>query len=286
MLQKYKRPMWLAGLVALLFILVGCGSFGQATGSTTPTPTQTLQNSASAMSKLKSVHFDLQAVLDLQSTSASSNGAANGLTFNITGHGDTATPDQVSTNLFLGQQALLNVISVGGKVYFQGQNGKWYAVDQSKVSDGVQKIFSQDLSQQLGVIMAQLQNAKLTDHGPEVLNGQTLDHITATLDAATLQSLTTQINGLLPADQQSAQNELSQATLDLWIDQSTWYVHQAALNITARADLSKVPTLNYNGQKIDLPSTIVPINVKAQLNFSKFGEPVNIQAPPQAEPLA
>jgi len=282
MLQKYRGHILVTGLVALLFLLSGCGTLGLANGSTTPT--QTLQNSAKAMSELKSVHFDLQALLDLQSAS-SSNGAANGLSFNVTGHGDAAMPDQVSATFSLGQNPVLNVITTGGKIYVQGQNGKWFVMDQSQVTDGAQKIFSQDLSKQLAVIMAQLQNAKLTDHGQEVVKGESLDHITATLDATTLQSLTVQFNGLLPAAQQSTQNQISQATLDLWIDQSTWYVHQAALNVGVRVDLSKVPNLNFNGQKVDMPSGVVPITLKGQLNFSKFNQPMNIQAPAQAEPF-
>jgi hypothetical protein len=283
MLQRYKGHILLTVLVALLFLLSACGT--SALANNTASPQQTLQNSAKAMSQLKSVHFDLQATLNLQSASTT-NGGASGISFNVTGHGDAATSDQVDMDLLLGQNPLLSVVSTAGKVYVQSQGGTWYVVNQSKVTAGVQKFFSQEgLSKQLGQITSELKNAELIDHGPEVLNGETLDHITATLDAQTLQTLSSQLNGLLPAKQQSSQNVFNQATLDLWIDQSTWYVHQAELNLAVHVDLSKLPALNFNGQNMSLPAEVLPVSLKAQFNFSKFNQPVTIQAPSDASPL-
>src|SRR4051812_25328376 len=100
MLQKYKIRIGLMGLVAMLFLLTGCGALGLANSAATPTPSQTLLNSANAMSQLKSVHFDLQATLNLKSSSSGEE--KNGLSFNVTGNGDAAAPDQASTNVSLG----------------------------------------------------------------------------------------------------------------------------------------------------------------------------------------
>lgn len=277
MLQKYKRHILLTGLGALLLLLSACGT---PTLAGSVPPLQMLQNSASAMSQLKSVHFDLQAALNLQSTSSS-----GGMAFNITGHGDAATPNQADVNLSLGQNPLLSLVSTGGKVYVADGNGTWYVTDQNQVDNGTEKIFSQNLATSLGGILKDLQNAKLTDKGSEVLNGETLDHILVTLDSQTLQALSVQLNGLLPANNQSAQNQLNQATLDLWLDTSTWYVHQAVLNMTVHMDLSKLPELNFNGQNINLPATVLPVTLKAQLNFSKFNVPVSIHAPSGAVAL-
>lgn len=277
-MQTYKKHFYLTGLVALLFLLAACGIPGLA--STPPTPAQTLQNSAQAMSQLKSVHFDLsQASLAIPSSSS----ATNGITFNVTGQGDTVSPDQVSVNLALGQNPLLNLVSTGGKVYVQVMGGAWYSTDASKIKDSLQKIFSQSPATRLGQIMVILQNAKLTDHGQESLGGTSLDHITATLDQQTLQTLNAQLNGLLPADAQNGQNQITQAAIDLWIDQSTGYVHQVKLDVVARVDTSALKQYAQSG--LD-GSTVVSVELKAQLNFSKFNQPVTIQAPANSVPAS
>jgi hypothetical protein len=277
-MQTYKKHFYLTGLVALLFLLAACGIPGLA--STPPTPAQTLQNSAQAMSQLKSVHFDLsQASLAIPSSSS----ATNGITFNVTGQGDTVSPDQVSVNLALGQNPLLNLVSTGGKVYVQVMGGVWYSTDASKIKDSLQKIFSQSPATRLGQIMVILQNAKLTDHGQESLGGTSLDHITATLDQQTLQTLNAQLNGLLPADAQNGQNQITQAAIDLWIDQSTGYVHQVKLDVVARVDTSALKQYAQSG--LD-GSAVVSVELKAQLNFSKFNQPVTIQAPANSVPAS
>ena len=76
-LYKSKRQIFLVALVALLFLLTGCGTLGLADSSTTPA--QTLQKSATAMSQLKSVHFDLQGSLKIQSASSSTGSVSEGL---------------------------------------------------------------------------------------------------------------------------------------------------------------------------------------------------------------
>ena len=276
MLPLHKKHILLTGLIALLLMLAACSTPGQASSS--PTPAQTVQNSVKAMSQLNSVHIDLQASLKL--ASSTSNG---GVTYTVAGHGDTATPDQVSMNLSLGQQPVLAVISKDQKVYVQTKNGTWYSVDKSQIKDGAQGFFSQSLATRLGQLMAIAQNAKLTDHGQETVNGVSLDHITATLDAQTLQTLSSQLNGLLPAKAQSGQNKITGATLDLWVDSSTSYVHQAVLDLVTQVDANALQAAT--GQSTGSASGTLPLEVKAQLNFSKFNQPVNIQAPANAVPL-
>jgi len=277
-MQTCKKHFYLTGLVPLLFLLAACGLPGLA--SAPPTPVQTLQNSAKAMSQLKSVHFDLsQASLAIPSGSS----ATNGITFNVTGQGDAVSPDQVSVNLALGQNPLLNLVSSSGKVYVQVMGGVWYSMDESKINDSLQKIFSQSPATRLGQIMVILQNAKLTDHGQESLDGTSLDHITATLDQQTLQTLNAQLSGLLPANAQTGQNQITQATIDLWIDQSTGSVHQVKLDVVAQVDTSALKQYAQSG--LD-GSTVVSAELKAQLNFSKFNQPVTIQVPANSVPAS
>jgi LppX_LprAFG lipoprotein len=277
MLRKCKQYIVLLGIATLVLLLSACGT---PTLAGSVSPIQTLQNSAKAMSQLKSAHFDVQATLHVQST-----GANSGVSFNITGHGDAVAPDQADVNLSLGQNPLLSLVSTSGKIYVQAGDGTWYVTDRGQVTNSTEKIFTENLPSDMGKILSDLQDAKLTDKGPAVLNGETLDHISITLDAQTLQALSTQLNGLLPTSTQSSANALNQATVDLWIDTTTWYVHQATLNIAMHIDLSKMPGLNLNGQNLSLPATVLPVTLNAQLDISKFNQPVNIQAPSGAVAL-
>jgi hypothetical protein len=274
MLRTYKKTFPLLGFIALLFILVACSAPG--VGSGTPTPAQTLANSAAAMNKLSSVHFDLQTVLATQG-----NGATTGVTYTVTGQGDAAKPDQVAVNLEAGSP-LLSLVSSGPKVYVQVKGGSWYSADKSQIKDAEQNFFSQSLAQRLGQIMGLLQNAQLTDHGQEKVNGQSLDHITATLDAQTLKTLSSELNGLAPTPDQSGQNQIKQATLDVWIDLATSYVHVAKLHTLTQVDASVIE--RFTGQKPNA-SGVLPITTNAQVTFSKFNQPVTIQPPANSIPL-
>ena len=271
-----KKYIFLTMLVTLLFLLAGCSMPGLATSTSSSTPAQTIQNSVHAMSQLKSAHINFQANVNVASSTPSTSTSTGGLTFSLTGHSDVANPDQVSADLQLGSVPVLSLVSNGQKVYVRGKNGTWYFLEKSQLKDGAQNFFSQSLTQRMGQILILLQNAKLTDHGQEVLNGKTLEHITATFDQQTLQQLSVQLNGLLSAN---AQSQLQKATLDLWIDQSTWYVHQTQLDIVAQSQVS------LNGQSKSNSTTVSPVDVKIQLNFSKFNEPVNIQVPSNAVPF-
>jgi len=271
-LHTFKKPLILTGIVALLFLLVACS--GPGAGSATPA--QTLQNSAAAMSKLSSVHFDLQT-----SVVAQSNGSANGVTYTVTGQGDAASPDKASVNLSSGGP-LLSLVSSGQTVYVQLKGGSWYSVDKDKIKDAEQNFFSQSLATRLGQILGAVQDAQLTDHGPETINGQSLDHITVTLDAQTLKTLSSELNGLVPTNAQSGLNQITKAVLDVWIDTATSYVHVAKLDLATQVDASALE--HFSGQQIGA-SGALPIELKAQVTFSKFDQPVTIQPPANSVPL-
>jgi hypothetical protein len=273
MLHTYKKSLIFMGMLGLLFILAACS--GPGVGSATPA--QTLQNSASAMSKLNSVHFDLQST-----TVAQGSGSTNGVTYAVTGQGDAASPDKVAVNLSSGSSPLLSLVSSGSKVYVQVKGGSWYSVDKDKIKDAEQNFFSQSLATRLGQIMNSVQDAQLTDHGQETVNGQSLDHITATLDAQTLKSLSSELNGLAPTNTQSGLNQITKATLDLWIDTTTSYVHVAKIDIATQVDAS---ALNHFSGQTTGASGAVPIELKAQVTFSKFNQPVTIQTPANAIPF-
>lgn len=273
MLRISKKYIALVGSLSLIFVLAACSAPGLTSSSTSPA--QTLASSATAMSKLQSVHFDLQTTLATQTS--------NGVTFNVAGQGDAASPDSASVNLTAAQSPLLSLISSGQKVYVQLKGGSWYSVDKSKVKDAEQNFFSQSLSSRLSQVMAALQNAKLTDHGQESVNGENLDHITATLDQQTLNTLSSDLNSLAPSQAQSGLNQLKQATLDVWIDQSTSFVHQAKIDLVTQIDAGAIK--HFTGQQVNNATGVLPVELKAQVNFSKFNQPVSIQPPTSSIPL-
>ncbi|HEX7734207.1 MAG TPA: LppX_LprAFG lipoprotein [Ktedonobacteraceae bacterium] len=272
MLQTYKKSLVMVGMIALLFLLVACSVPGVAAS-----PAQTLTASATAMSKLSSVHFDLQTTVSVQG-----NGSANGVTYNVSGQGDAAQPDKVAVQLNAGGP-LFSLVSSGSKVYVQLKGGTWYSVDKDKIKDAEQNFFSQSLANRLGQIMSVLQDAQLTDHGQETVNGESLDHITATLDEQTLKNLSSQLNGLAPSSAQSGLNQIKKATLDVWIDTATSYVHVAKVDVVTQVDASALE--RFSGRKLDV-SGVLPIELKAQVTFSKFNVPVNIQPPSTSTPLS
>lgn len=273
LLQTYKKSLFGIGFLALLFVLVACSVPGAGTS-----PGQTLTSSATAMSKLSSVHFDLQTSLAVQS-----NNSTNGVTYNVTGQGDAASPDKATVNLNAGGSPLFALVSSGQKIYVQLKGGTWYSVDKDKVKDAEQNFFSQSLAQRLGQIMSVVQDAQLTDHGQETIGGQSLDHITASLDQQTLQSLSSELNGLAPQGAQSGLNKITKAVLDVWIDTSTSYVNIAKLDIVTQVDASALE--HFSGQQIDATGAL-PVELKAQVTFSKFNQPVTIQPPASSTPLS
>jgi outer membrane lipoprotein-sorting protein len=274
MVQWCKKYISLAGLLALLVLLAACSV--PALGSSSSSPAQTLQNSAAALAKLNSVHAELQTSVAAQATNG-----RNGVTFSLTGHGDARRPADASISLSLGKDHLLAVISKGSIVYVQGRNHLWYWLDKHALKDAAQNFFSQSLATRLGQIETVVEQARLTDHGQESLNGVSLDHISAVLDQQTLQTLNTQLSGLLPRGVQTGQSQITAASLDLWIDQSTWYVHQAILNVGTQIDMSALQSSPGHTSA----TGVVPVTIKAQVNLSRFNEPVNIQAPTGALPF-
>lgn len=264
-------------LVVLLLLLTGCSAPSLASSSLSPA--QMLQKSINAMSHLQSAHLDLQTDVSLPSDALMMNATINTSALRVTGHGDVANPDKVSLDLFMGNTPLLAVRNLGSKTYIQEKNGQWFFLEKSQIKDKEQSFFTQSLTQRLGQIMVVLQNARLTDEGQETLHGQSFEHITATLDGQALQALSTQFNGFLATHMPQAQNQLQQATLDLWLDQSTWYVHQAQLDLVAQV---RTPLAGLHNTDSAIAE---PVELKVLLNLSKLNQPVTIQAPANAVAL-
>ena len=284
----------LFGLLCMLLVVSACGG-------TTTSVTQLLQNTVSATKQLKTVHVDMKmaatvGVTGLTSTSSNGSTTPTSFTFNITGSGDEVMPDKSSMKVSLGGLSGANysvaTIVIGNKLYIQNAKGQWYVLDKSKLagSNGSTNPFSTisvpDLNKLLDIAQ---KNAKITDHGDENLNGQSLRHITVVLDKTGFQKLIAaygQISGLTGTNQQMLNQLMNNtkdfnATLDFWIDESTSYVHRVEMKLNFNLDLkglvtpTTTTTNNNAGVSLKLDTTI---------DLSKFNEPVTINAPANAIP--
>lgn len=288
----------MALLTLLLLSISACSpgniSIGGGTGSgaATPssvTPLQVLQNSANAMKQLKSAHIVLQSVNNLQTSStASGTPTTTPTVINATlrGSGDEVLPDGEQLQLTINQNTNVAEIVLGDKVYVQNTQGQWYVLDKSVFQGIVGNPFSGiniDQNSLLGLI----QHTQITDRGTEALNGQNLRHITAALDKEGLRQLlqnNPQLQGSL--GQQNIDTLLNntrsfQSSVDVWIDETQFYVHRTQLKLNLVADTSAVagtPTVAGT-----LPASVAT-NLNTIVDLSKFNDAVTITPPANATP--
>src|SRR3989440_11743812 len=91
-----KHFLLLVALATVLLLISACSSTGGGTGGSNLTVLQLLQNSSKAMSQLKSAHVDLKANGTGQAinTNTTTTPTTSQVTFNLTGSGDEALPNQ------------------------------------------------------------------------------------------------------------------------------------------------------------------------------------------------
>lgn len=270
MFQRQTHKLMLAVLMAVLCLFSTSGAMVLAANS----PAQTLKKCADAMSKLKSFHATFQSKEDVHTQ-------GNGSTYTVNGTADAANADQMQITLSNGSQQLAKVVSTGQEVYAQRGTGSWYKTTKGKLPDVLQKSLSQGLPASVGQMLSALQNAKLVDKGQETIGNTRLDHITATLDPQSAKTLTSQLNGMLPSQWQSNQNQIQRGVVDLWIDPNTSYLHQ--IKIDAHAQIDQAVLSQATGQRAN-GSSAVPVDIKGQVNMSKFDQANTIQVPKSATP--
>src|SRR5437588_10393208 len=118
MLHK-KQSIWLIALITALLLNSACSTTGGGTGGSNLTVLQLLQNSSKAMSQLKSAHVDLKAngtgqAINTNTTTTPTTGTpttaagtptTSQVTFNLTGSGDEALPNQEAMQFDVTQNA-------------------------------------------------------------------------------------------------------------------------------------------------------------------------------------
>ena len=305
--MRYKRfgLLLLIGLAAALLVSACSMPGGSSSGSSTPqsnlTVMQVLQNSQKAMSQLKSAHVDLNIKGSGQSSGSASpttgspipSGAVN---FSLIGHGDEALPSQEQMNLTVTQSVTntpntVTEILSGGKLYAQF-GGQWYVLNGS--SGGVEQpltgLSSPDMSQLLGL----LSHMQIVDHGDQSLNSTSLRHITFKLDKFALQQLLdsnsqlVNMVGKANIDAVINNTQTFNATLDLWIDETQFYVHRTELKLNLNVNpagigqsITPTPGSPISGS---LPTSALT-NLDSIVDLSNFNQPVSITPPANATPV-
>ena len=309
-----KRYLILAlTLISTVMFISACSQpiTGPTTGTTSSlTPLQVLQKSANAMQQLKSAHAEIQSSNSVQSSNATATVATSTATattgtstststpasstpipttssLTIKGSGDEALPDQEQLNLTINQNTHLAEIVQGNKVYVQNAQGQWYVLDKSAFQGIVANPFA-GVNFDQNSLLALIQHTQITDHGTQSLNGQNLRHITATLDKEGVRQLLNdnpQLAGSLGGQNIDAilnNTKSFLSSVDVWIDESQFYVHRTELKLNLVADtsgLNGTPTATATPQ----PSSITT-NLDTVVDLSKFNVPVVITPPTNAIP--
>lgn len=294
-MYKGRYMLGLLATIAVLLLMSACGS--GSIGSSSQTAAQVLQKSASAMKQLKTAHVDMKMNANVGAvgiTPTAGSTTTTNITFNINATGDEVLPDQTSLKLMIGGFSGLNLnmteVLKGDKVYIQSGNGQWYVIDKSVLtgSSGTSNPFSSASIPDFNKLLDVGQHAQLTDHGDQSLNGETLRHITVTLDKNAMQQVlqsTGQLNGLLGSNAQKLMDSIktSQATLDFWIDENTSYVHRTEMKLNMSMDLSSFVTPGTTSTG-NTPSAIT-LALDMTIDLSKFNDTsITVTAPANAIP--
>lgn len=310
MIQK-KRYVLSITLALAFLLLSACTTTigGGNSGGSNLTVLQLLQNSSKAMAQLKSAHIDLKAngsgmALTPNATATPTTGTptatptTNQVTFNLSGSGDEALPNGEAMQFDVTQNgatstpttAHLEQVVQGDKVYIKNTKGQWYVLDKSALKGYVDNPFSGINSPDLTDLIGLLEHTKITDNGVQSLNGANLRHITIVLDKDALKTFlknNQQLVDLLGQQNLNAVIDNTKAfnsTVDLWIDESTAYVHRTELKFNFNVDTgtlsqSITPTVT----TVLVPSNVTT-NFDSTVDLSNFNAPVTITPPTNAIP--
>lgn len=300
MRKKYTFPGLLI-LVAVLLLVSACGGSSVTAG-------QLLTNSASAMKQIKSLHLNMTMSLNVTVSGLPGGSSTSSIPGNInataTASGDEVLPDQTSLKLAAsgnagasgaGKFSFAEIVK-GNKLYIQNAQGQWYVIDKSQLagsSNSFNNLFSNSNAPDFSKLLNMLEkDVTVSDRGDETLNGATLRHITITLDKSGLLKLIQNNDQFkkLPASSQQTVNQILNsavsnfnASLDLWFDESTSYIHRMELKLNTAVDLSKLPA---SASDTSTPTSgKVSLKADMALDLSKFNDPsIKITAPANAIP--
>lgn len=283
-------------LLPVLLLISAC-SPSLGTGNSSLTVLQVLQNSTKAMKDLKSAHIETKTTGTLQTLGTSGTATpttASSLMFKVSGSGDEALPNEEQLQVTVSQEknsspANLAEIVQGDKVYVQNTKGQWYVLNKSALEGFTGNPFSGINGLDPNALLGLLQDTQITDHGDELLNGVSLRHISVALDKAGFKKILNsdpQLGNLF--GQQNIEiilnsTKLFASSLDLWIDETNFYVHRTEFKINVDENISSLSQSLTPVVTFPLPAGVVT-SFDSTLDLSKFNDPVTITPPTGAIP--
>ncbi len=278
-------------LLPVLLLISAC-SPSLGTGNSSLTVLQVLQNSAKAMKDLKSAHIETKTTGTLQTLGTPT--TASSLMFKVSGSGDEALPNEEQLQVTVSQgknssPANLAEIVQGDKVYVQNTKGQWYVLNKSELEGFTGNPFSGINGLDPNALLGLLQDTQITDHGDELLNGESLRHISVALDKAGFKKILDsdpQLGNLF--GQQNIEiilnsTKLFASSLDLWIDETNFYVHRTEFKINVDENISSLSRSLTPVVTFPLPAGVIT-SFDSTLDLSKFNDPVTITPPTGAIP--
>lgn len=187
--------------------------------------------------------------------------AAQGQTVKMSGQGDIADPNAPKMNMKMempgqaGAQGALNIIMDGQAMYMQlpGQaGGKYVKMSMQELSQAGGQDFQKLMNPSENLKMSQEAIQKVTFKGQEDVSGEKLKHYSVTLDPQKAQEA---MNGGQPAPAPSASGQQQRIPYDIWVDDQK---------------VMRKVTMEIQGTKLDM-------------TVDKYGEPVQITAPPTSQ---
>ncbi len=283
-------------LLPILLLISAC-SPSLGTGNSSLTVLQVLQNSTKAMKDLKSAHIETKTAGTLQTLGTPGTPTpttASSLMFNVSGSGDEALPNEEQLQVTVSQgknssPANLAEIVQGDKVYVQNTKGQWYVLNKSALEGFTGNPFSGINGLDPNALLGLLQDTQITDHGDELLNGENLRHISVALDKAGFKKILNsdpQLGNLFGQQNVAIilnSTKLFASSLDLWIDETNFYVHRTEFKINVDEDISSLSRSLTPVVTFPLPAGVIT-SFDSTLDMSKFNVPVTITPPTGAIP--
>jgi hypothetical protein len=290
-------------LLPVLLLISAC-SPSLGTGNSSLTVLQVLQNSAKAMKDLKSAHIETKTTGTLQtlgtpgtpttSTSTPAPTTASSLMFKVSGSGDEALPNEEQLQVTVsqgknGSPANLAEIVQGDKVYVQNTKGQWYVLNKSALEGFTGNPFSGINGLDPNALLGLLQDTQITDHGDGLLNGENLRHISVALDKAGFKKILDsdpqlgKMFGQQNIDTLLNNTKSFTSSLNLWIDETNFYVHRTELKVNVGEDISALSQSLTPVVTFPLPAGVIT-SFDSTLDLSKFNDPVTITPPTGAIP--
>lgn len=286
---------------------------------TPKSPAEILRKSALAMQQLKTLHITIVHTKEQSITPSSTvagSSEAGDVTLITNYDGDVQLPDQASFKATINSksssspsQTVLKIAGIvkGIQLYaqnLQGSNPQWAQVDPPysvtpTIRNSLTVLPVNDYINMLAILLPFAQDSDITDHGSDNTQGTNLHHFTVKLGANALEDL---IRLHTADDAYSPEAQvLNSATFDVWIDDSTSYIHNISLNVNTTEDYSKIKAYidesDDDGSGPSTPSALprpsassTPVlltgtgklAVTLTTAFSKFNQAVSIAAPANA----